>query len=135
MLLLSIYGERMVRMSEIDHRTARYQVISEADGDRYRFFCEVSGLAVCITGPHSRSQGPEQVWGEEGRQYFNRCSCCGRWVSDVMYNADTGECVECSPWEDKPVFCLQCGQRIPADDLFCRRCGTKLRYGKVRKDE
>ena len=120
-------------MNDTDRRIARYQTIHDADGDRYRFFCEVSGLAVCVTGIYG-NEAVEQAWNQEGRQHFDRCSRCGRWVSDVMYNTDTGECVECSPWEDKPAFCLHCGQRVPTNDLFCRRCGSKLRYGAVRAD-
>ncbi|MBQ4577918.1 MAG: zinc-ribbon domain-containing protein [Clostridia bacterium] len=40
-------------------------------------------------------------------------------------------CVECTPWEDRPRFCSQCGEEIPDDDLFCRKCGARLQYREV----
>lgn len=111
--------------------TARYQIISNAGEHRYRFFCGRSNMAVCTTRP-IRADTPEMelqlAWESEGKQMFNRCHRCGEWVSDAMYNADTLECVVCSPWESQPDFCPKCGERVPSSDDFCRKCGTKLLY-------
>ena len=68
------------------------------------------------------------AWKREGRQHFNHCHKCGRWVSDVMYNADVMECVDCAPWENVPKFCPQCGKRLPSPERFCSKCGAKLLY-------
>ena len=59
---------------------------------------------------------------------FNHCKKCGKWVSDVMYNADVHECVECAPWQESPNFCPQCGKQLSAPERFCPRCGAKLLY-------
>ena len=116
-------------MKEYGH-SARYQVIPEAGGSRYRFFCELSGIAVCTTRP-IRAETPAKAlqlaWEGEGKLCFNRCGKCGRWVSDVMFNVDTLECVECSPWEEPPNFCPHCGAAAKSG-RFCPRCGGKLQY-------
>jgi len=70
---------------------------------------------------------------EEGKNYFNHCHKCGRWVSDVMYNPDVCECVDCVPWEENPRYCSQCGVKIPMNTTFCSECGTRLRYREVWK--
>ena len=62
----------------------------------------------------------QRRWGRGGRvgkgrrAKFNPCGRCGRWVSDVMYNADVHECVACAPWENLPHF-----QAVDR-----RRCGS-----------
>ena len=61
------------------------------------------------------------------------CKKCGKFVSDVMYNADVLNCVECSPWENSPHYCLNCGIEVSLADKFCSKCGTKLLYGEVDK--
>lgn len=53
------------------------------------------------------------AWEQEGKQHFNQCRRCGRWVSDVMYNADVLECVGCTPWENVPKYCARCGKKLP----------------------
>ena len=71
--------------------TASYKLIADAGGNRYQFFCDLSGALACTTEP-IRADTPEEAlmiaWKREGRQHFNHCYKCGRWVSDVMYNAD-----------------------------------------------
>ena len=118
-------------MTGNENNTARYKIISDTGGNRYRFYCGRSGMAACTTH-HIRADTPAEelqlAWESEGKKYFNRCQKCGRWVTDAMYNADTLECVVCSPWECQPDFCPKCGERVPSSDDFCRKCGTKLLY-------
>lgn len=125
-------------MAEKDDRTARYECISSAGENRYRFFCEVSGVVVHTTGPVRGDTEEEELrlaWEHDGRQHFNRCQKCGKWVSDVMYNADTGQCVLCSPWEEPPDYCPSCGAAVPPADRYCRRCGEKLQYREVAAND
>lgn len=117
-----------------DHMTAKYRVIADSGGSRYRFFCDVSGMALCTTGPIRGDTQEEELkiaWETEGRQHFNRCSKCGKWVSDPMYNADMLQCVDCAPWQKKPNYCSHCGIPIAPFDRYCNACGTRLRYGEV----
>ena len=116
--------------------TARYRIIADSGGNSYRFFCDLSGMAVCTTTPIYGSTQDEELqtaWETEGKQHFNRCVKCGKWISDPMYNADTLQCVECSPWEEKPNFCKHCGIRILTSAQYCPSCGTKLRYSEVER--
>lgn len=116
-------------MEKAKNKTARYRIISDTGGNRYRFYCEQSGMAMVTTEP-VRADAPEEelllAWESEGRQYFNRCGKCGKWVSDAMFNLDASACVICIPWEEPPVFCPHCGARVPPSDDFCRGCGAKL---------
>lgn len=116
------------------NRTAAYRIITDAGGNRYRFFCDLSGAAMCTTEPvlaETQEQELALAWESEGRQHFNHCHNCGKWVCDAMYNADVCHCVACTPWEERPRYCSQCGEAIPADDTFCRKCGARLQYGEV----
>ncbi|MBQ3258497.1 MAG: hypothetical protein IJA67_13985 [Oscillospiraceae bacterium] len=96
-------------------KTAAYKMISDADGNRYRFYCEMSGALACTTEP-IRAKTPEEglqiAWETVGRKHFNFCHKCGRWVIDAVYNADVWECVECAPYEAEPNFCKNCGIKI-----------------------
>lgn len=125
-------------MSFSIHETATYKVIGDSGGRRYRFFCDVSGMAVCTTRP-IQGETPEEellaAWESEAREQFNYCNKCGRWVSDAMYNADVLQCVDCAPWENKPRFCHRCGIDVALADTFCRKCGAKLQYGEVSRDD
>ena len=112
--------------------TAKYKVIADSGGIRYQFFCEASGALIHTTNPvyaDSREEALKIAWETEGRAHFNQCQKCGRWVSTVMYNADVFECVDCTPWENAPHFCKQCGVENSSRDTYCSKCGTKLQYG------
>lgn len=95
--------------------TAKYRIMSDAGGNRYRFYCDASGVLACCTKSH-HAETPEQelrlAWEREGSQAFNRCNKCGRYVIDAMFNAEVLECVECAPFEGEPAFCKTCGLKI-----------------------
>ncbi len=115
-------------------RTARYKIIADSDGNRYRFFCEASGAVVCTTKPVRADTQEKELfiaWEQEGKTYFNRCGKCGRYVCDTMYNADVCECVDCAPWEKTPHYCKKCGRAIPDGNTFCGECGKRAMYGEV----
>jgi len=117
-----------------DHPTATYRILADSGGSRYRFFCDASGMALCTTRPIRADTQKEELqiaWKSEGKQHFNRCTKCGRWVSDPMYNADMLQCVDCAPWKQAPKYCTHCGKSIPANDRFCRACGSPLDFGEV----
>ena len=116
-----------------EERIARYDILTGTKGKQYRFRCDVSGEMICLTNPvhAAESAGQElmSVWESEGRQHFNRCRRCGRWVSDAAYNAATLACIECSPWEeDHPLYCFWCGERAAQGQIFCEGCGHRLQY-------
>lgn len=114
------------------NKTAAYQVISDSGGNRYRFFCELSGALLCTTEAY-RADTPGQAlmlaWESEGRKHFSHCHKCGKWVIDAMFNADALECVACAPWENTPQYCKFCGVKTSASDAVCPRCGEPLIYG------
>lgn len=121
-------------MAKNNHATAQYKIIADSGGNRYRFYCDSSGMLVCTTNPiRAETQAAELklAWNNEGKAHFNHCTKCGKWISDQMFNADTGECVDCSVWEERPNYCTHCGKKIPARDTYCRKCGARLRYGEV----
>ena len=113
-----------------EHRTAKHQKVFEKGGTRFLFFCDLSGSLVCTTDAQVNDDLTE-AWNKQGKQMFNLCRRCGRWVSDPMYNPETLECVQCSPWEDKPLFCPHCGEKATDDGTFCRRCHARLRYSEA----
>ena len=112
-------------------KTAAYRVISDACGNRYKFYCEISGALACTTEP-IRAETPEEelqiAWETVGRKYFNLCHKCGRWVIDAVYNVDVLECVECAPYEAEPQYCKNCGIKIEKPSRKCPACGHKLVY-------
>ena len=96
-------------MAMKEHATAKYRIIADSGGSRYRFFCDVSGMVLCTTKPvrgDTQEEELKMAWELEGKQHFNRCAKCGRWVSDPMYNADMLQCVDCAPWQEKPNYCI-----------------------------
>ena len=116
---------------------ARYRVVADAGGNRYRFYCDASGALACCTKPYHTAP-PEQelllAWENEGAQYFNRCSKCGRYVIDAMFNAEVLECVECAPFEGEPAFCKTCGVKIKSPCRSCPSCGSLLVYeGRAKR--
>ena len=108
-------------------RLATCRKLFEPGGVRYQFFCDLSGALVCTTALQPEDD-PGQAWWREGRPMFSQCQRCGRWVSDPMYNAETMQCVQCSPWEEQPAFCPQCGKKVAEDATFCHCCRARLRY-------
>ena len=123
-------------MAMKEHGTAKYKILVGADGNRYRFFCASSGMALCTTKPiRAETQEAELriAWESEGKYHFNKCTKCGRYISDAMYNADVLKCVDCVPWEKKPRYCAQCGKELPSspNSKYCKDCGAKLRYGEA----
>ncbi len=126
-------------MAKEDRRTAPYRIVAETTaGKVFRFFCEASGAAVSTTKPiraETENGALLLAWQNEGKQHFNKCHACGKWICDAMYNADVFNCVDCSPWEDPPSFCPKCGAPIPTGDTFCHSCGIKLMYGGDSDDK
>ncbi len=121
-------------MAGNDHATARYRIIADSGRSRYRFFCEASGMMLCTTQPvrgETQEEELRMAWESEGKQHFNRCAKCGKWVSDPMYNADMLQCVDCAPWQEKPKYCIRCGEKISGAGRVCDACGTRLRYAEV----
>jgi len=115
-----------------DRRTAAYKIISDSGGNRYRFYCDLSGALLCTTKPYS-AETPERelelAWENEGRKHFDLCHKCGKWVIEAMFNADALECVACAPWENTPEYCKFCGKKVSASDAVCPACGKQLIYG------
>lgn len=112
-------------------KTASYRVMTEPGGWVFRFFCDSSGQLGCVTGPiraDSEEAALDLAWQTEGRQHFNRCDKCRRYVSAAMFNLTAGQCVDCAPWEDAyPNFRHQCGVRIKDPEAyFCPNCGARL---------
>ncbi len=124
-------------MSAVAKRIASHKIVSTLNGYVCQFFCDLSGALVCTSRPLNSPQ-PEQellfVWEHEGRQHFNHCHRCGKWVMDAMYNADVLECVECSPWEEAPAYCSQCGAKVETDTPKCPQCHARLQYGREDRD-
>ena len=54
--------------------TAHYEMIADNEGNRYQFFCDLSGALGCTTNPF-RGDTPEKelllAWEKEGRAEFN----------------------------------------------------------------
>ena len=119
-------------------KIADFKILKEEKGTRYRFFCQASGM-VMVTTKCYPGTNPEQeletAWNNEGRSHFNLCHKCGKWVCDAMYNADVLHCVDCTPWEDKPKYCTQCGTKVDITDVFCRKCCVKLQYREEAVDD
>lgn len=114
------------------NKTAAYKIVSDAGGNRYRFYCDLSGALLCTTSPY-HAETPEReltlAWETEGKKHFSLCHKCGKWVIEAMFNADALECVGCAPWENTPEFCKFCGAKVAPSDAVCPRCGKQLIYG------
>ncbi len=112
--------------------TAKYKTVSDNGGNRYLFFCDVSGAHVLTTKKSYCLETPEkellEAWQAEGRRLFNRCHKCGKWVIDEVYNAEVLECVECAPYECEPNFCKNCGKKLEQPAENCPSCGKPLIY-------
>lgn len=69
-----------------EKKTAAYKITPDTGGNRYRFYCDVSGALVCITSPYHADTPEEELmlaWEKEGRQHFNQCRKCGRFIIDA----------------------------------------------------
>ena len=108
------------------HKTAAYKIIPSQGGNRYSFFCELSGMLVCTTGTYY-ADNPEAelsaAWEAEGKKNFNFCHMCGRWVDSIVYNPDMLVCVDCIPLEEEAKYCKYCGARAKDGDIICPVCG------------
>ena len=114
-----------------EKRIADYKVIKDVGGNRYRFYCELSGALVCATGVYKADDPEEELllaWESEGKKCFNSCSKCGKLVSDAMFNVEVLECVECAPFEVEAKFCKNCGVKIQEPNKPCPVCGKPLSY-------
>ena len=72
-------------------KTADYDVIHEEGGNRYRFFCDISGALLCTTEPFSADTTEAELmlaWKSMGVEHFNLCHKCGKWVMDAGRLAD-----------------------------------------------
>ena len=112
--------------------TAAYKIVSDSGGNRYQFFCDLTGALLCTTQIFNDDDPDHALmlaWETEGKNYFQFCHKCGKWVMDAMYNADALECVACAPWENTPQYCKFCGTKVSASDFVCPKCGEILIYG------
>lgn len=73
-------------------KTAIYKIIIDAGGNRYEFYCDVSGALVCTTRKTYTAETPEQelllAWEKEGKKHFNHCRKCSKWVIDAIIEPD-----------------------------------------------
>ena len=85
-----LWKRKRIRLLRKKNKTAAYKIIEKDGGRCYRFFCEASGMMMVTTKPY-RCDNPEEelekAWSEEGKEHFNLCHKCGRWVCDAMYNS------------------------------------------------
>lgn len=119
-------------MTVTGNKTSSYKIIESDAGNVYQFFCDISGAICCETKPYREGDCEAELmlaWETEGKDNFNLCHKCGRWVSDVMYNPDLLNCTSCSPIEDIPDYCPGCGERAVEGEAFCQKCGVRLMYG------
>lgn len=114
------------------NKTASYKIQNTKSGNVYTFFCDVSGAKCVETSAYIDTDPGRELmsaWKTEAKKHFNLCHKCGKWVMDVMYNPDVFNCVQCSPIEDIPDYCPECGERISGSSVFCHKCGARLMYG------
>ena len=115
-----------------ENRTAKHKIVTDGSGYRFIFYCDVSDAHVCTTGQIYQGDSEEEAllaaWQAEGREHFNRCHKCGKWVVDALYNVEVLECVECMPYACEPNYCKSCGRKVDHHDGNCRFCGKPLVY-------
>lgn len=120
----------------VKRKAARYKVVEEKEGSVFTFFCDLSGAAFWKSEPIS-AESPEAryaiAW-NEAKKHINACQRCGNNVIDALYNVDTLQCVKCSPWHQRPVYCSNCGQRLTEADSYCRACGRHITEEGVDED-
>jgi hypothetical protein len=109
---------------------ARYIKETTPNGDKYTFFCDLSGAVVHTTDPIC-AVGEEAALAlakRESRDYFNRCRQCGKWIGDTVYNIDEAKCVECAPFDMAPHYCTECGGPLKENAETCAGCGARVKY-------
>lgn len=109
--------------------TADYKIKYEENGHRYQFLCGLSGAVACTTKLFDTEISENELleaWETEGRECFNKCHKCGKWVIDAMYNVDMLECVDCAPWQEEPLYCSNCGEAVDTCESICSKCGKPL---------
>lgn len=114
-----------------EHTTADYRTVADGGGTRYRFYCQVSGALACTTKPYPGEDAKAELrdaWESEGKNCFNLCHRCGRWVVDAVYNPEVFECTDCATFEHETRYCKSCGKKVDADVRFCPFCKSKLHY-------
>ncbi len=112
-------------------KAANYKIVADAGGNRYLFFCDLSGAHVCTTRPYHADTPEEELalaWEKEGKMHFNLCHKCGKWVISAVYNPEVLECTDCAPFEHETNYCKFCGAKVHADVRFCPVCHKKLHY-------
>ena len=111
---------------------ASYKAVTDSGGYRFLFYCDISGAHVHTTKEiyhgDTLADALLSAWQAEGRNHFNQCHKCGRWVMDAVYNVEVLECVDCAPYEAEPKYCKSCGARIETSARRCPSCGKKLTY-------
>lgn len=83
--------------SHIHEFNAPYIIRPSPNGNRYAFYCQVTGKEVFLTNPIQSKNSPDalRIAKMEARPYFNRCYRCGRWICDEAYNIDEMVCTQC----------------------------------------
>lgn len=124
----------MSAKSEETRKPAKHKVFSDGEnGNRYAFYCDLSGILVCRTQP-IRADTPDEelktAW-ETARTEFNVCTKCHRNICNTMFNVDVSECVDCSPWIPPIEYCSECGAEVQESDRFCGKCGRKIPWEGV----
>jgi hypothetical protein len=78
--------------------TARYTMIGEDGGFRFRFYCQLCEEGH-LTGLISAGSFDEafQIACSQAKRHFNGCHRCGKWVCDAHYNEDEMMCSNCAP--------------------------------------
>ncbi len=112
-------------------KTAAYQVIPDAGGNRYKFYCDVSGAHACTTAPYKADTPEDELilaWENEGKKHFSLCHKCGKWVISAVYNPEVFECTDCAPFEHATRFCKFCGSKVSGQPRICPVCNKKLHY-------
>lgn len=115
----------------IEKTIAAYKIVADSSGNRYKFYCDLSGALVCATKPYKADNPEEELllaWENEGKEQFNVCHKCGKQVSNAMFNVEVLECVECAPIESEAKFCKHCGAKIEEPMKPCPACGKPLVY-------
>lgn len=122
--------------TQAERKRARYKVTEENGGRTFTFLCDLSGAVLRKTEPICEADPSEEyelAW-SSAKPYINSCHKCGRNVIDSLYNAETMECVKCSPWQKTPVYCADCGAKLSENDLYCAVCGKRIRREGVDDD-